>query len=203
MEPQQKPARTTQPIHPTLEERWSSLAFSPESIPAEQLVALFEAARWSASCYNEQPWRFLVARNSDEAEFARMLDCLVPANRAWAQNAPVVGITLASLEFARNGKPNRWAYFDAGAAMAQLTVQATHFGLRVHQMGGFDVDKARELYAIPEGWDSIAAFAIGRPGDPQTLSADLQEREKAPRERRPLGEILFGGSFGQALDLDG
>lgn len=190
-----KPAITDFPIHELLSTRWSPVAFSTQPVELATLGSLFEAARWTASCFNEQPWSFVVARAQEPDEFAKVLDCIVPANREWAGRAPVLGIAVAHLTFVRNGKPNRHAAYDTGAAMAQLTVQATAMGLRVHQMGGFDPDRARETFAIPEEWDPMAAFALGQPGDSSSLPDALRQRDEAPRVRKPLGEMLFRGGW--------
>ena len=128
---------------------------------AEILKALFEAAQWSPSCFNEQPWRFAVASKATDAErFALISSTIVPQN-GWAFSAPVLGIAFGSAIFAANGKPNRWGGYDTGQAMAHLTVQAQATGLNVHQMGGFDPAKAVEVLGIPAGHEAMAAFAIG------------------------------------------
>lgn len=192
-----KVAETDHPIEPSLQERWSPRAFDARDVEAEHLRSLLEAARWAPSSYNEQPWAFLVARRSEPDEFQRLLECLVEGNRLWAKNAAVLLLSVVSTRFERNGKPNRHASHDVGLATANLTVQATHLGLSVHQMAGFDVEQARKTYAIPEGWEPLTAIAIGHRGDPDTLALPLREKEEAPRQRKPQREFVFCGTFGR------
>ena len=153
-----KPATTDYPVHELIRERWSPRAFSDQPIAPEVLRSLFEAARWAPSSSNEQPWAFIVATKDDTATHAKLLSTLVESNQVWAKNAPVLGIAVSKLTFARNGNPNRNAFYDTGAAIAYLTMEATSRGLFVHQMGGFDPRKATELFSIPTGWEPIAAF---------------------------------------------
>ena len=194
----QKLATPDHPIHELLARRWSPYAFAARAVSADDLRSLFEAARWAASSYNEQPWRYIVASRADAAEFDRLLSCLVEANRAWAEAAPVLALGCTSLNFARNGKPNAAAVHDLGLASANLTVEATARGLFVHQMIGILPDRAREVYAIPEGVQPLTALAIGYAADPDTLSDNYRERDLAPRARKPLAEFVFGGEWGAA-----
>ncbi|MFQ5629130.1 MAG: nitroreductase family protein, partial [bacterium] len=156
--------------------------------------------RWAPSSFNEQPWRFLVATKDEPVEFERMLQCLAEANQSWAQHAPVLMLTVASLQFARNGKPNRHALHDVGLAVANLSVQATAIDLSVHQMAGFDREKARDTYNIPEDYEVVTALALGYPGEPNSLPNALQQMERAPRKRKPLGDIAFANKWGQAFE---
>jgi nitroreductase len=192
-----KPAPTDHPVHELIRERWSPRAFSEEAVPAEVLRSLFEAARWAPSSNNEQPWAFLVATKDDAKFHEKMVSTLVEFNQTWAKQAPVLAIAISELAFARNGHPNRNAFYDTGAAVAHLTTEATAHGLLVHQMAGFDPHKAIELFSIPSGWEPIAAFVIGYPGDAQALPEPLRERENAPRTRKPLGEFVMSGSWGK------
>jgi nitroreductase len=192
-----KPAPTDHPVHELIRERWSPRAFSDKPVPAELLRSLFEAARWAPSSNNEQPWAFLVATKDDHASHAKMLSTLVEFNQAWAKHAPVLAIAVSELAFARNGQLNRNTFYDTGAAVAGLTTEATARGLFVHQMAGFDPHKAIELFAIPTGWEPIAAFVIGYPGDPQSLPETLRERELALRTRKPLADFVMSGNWGQ------
>jgi nitroreductase len=192
-----KPAANDHPIHDLLRERWSPRAFADKPVAPEVLRSLFEAARWAPSSNNEQPWAFIVATKDDAATHSKLLTALVEFNQTWAKHAPVLGIAVSQLAFARNGNPNRNAFYDTGAAMAHLTMEATSRGLLVHQMAGFDPHKAIELFSIPAGWEPIAAFVLGYPGDPQSLPEHLRERELAPRSRKPLTEFIMSGSWGQ------
>ena len=192
----EKPASTDHPIHDLLARRWSPRAFADRAMSPEQVNSLLEAARWAASCFNEQPWRFMVATREQEDEFAALLGCLGEKNQMWAKRASMLLISVAKTRFAHNDKPNRHALHDVGLAAAQLTMQATAMGLVVHQMAGFDADKARDVCGIPDGYEPVAAIAVGYVGDPEALPQALREREKAPRVRKSLSEIAFSGRFG-------
>lgn len=195
----EKPAVVDYPVHALIERRWSPRAFADQAVEPRVLRSLLEAARWTASCFNEQPWRFLVARRQDAQELQRMVDCLTPNNQRWAKDAAVLMITLAIPTFAKTGKPNRHAWYDVGQAAAQMTVQATALGLFVHQMAGLSPDKVRETYGVPDEIEPVSAIAIGYPGDPAVLPDDLHQKELAPRTRRPQSEIVFCGAWGRAL----
>src|SRR5436305_3403821 len=177
-----KGARPDHPIHELLARRWSPYAFADRPVPEDDLRALFEAARWAASSYNEQPWSYLVATKASPAEFERLLSCLVEGNQAWARAAPVLALGCTSLSFSRNGKPNAAAVHDLGLASASLTLEATARGLFVHQMIGILPDQARELYRIPDGFQPLTGLAIGYPGDLGTLPEMYRERDLAPRQ---------------------
>ena len=194
-----KPATTEQPLHPLIRERWSPRAFSERPVSPDDLDVLVEAARWAASSSNEQPWTLLIGdRATDPEGHARILATLVPANSVWAARAPVLAVAVARLTFTRNGRPNRHAQYDTGQAIASLALQATAMGLVVHQMAGFDGDKARELLAIPEGFEPMAVIAMGYPGATSDLSEELRQRELTPRTRRPASEWAFGAKWGEA-----
>ena len=184
-------------IHDLLRKRWSPVGFAPVAVDDAVKRTLLEAARWAPSSFNEQPWAFVVAGREDRAGFERLLQCLVPGNQAWAGRAPVLALSIAKLRFDRTGRDNRHAFHDVGLAAATLVLQAEALGLSVHQMAGFDVERARSLLRIPEGHDPVAMMAIGYHGDPASLSEELRRRELAPRTRRPLGEIVFGGIWGE------
>jgi len=187
-------------LHPLIQERRSPRAFADREVAPQTLISLFEAARWSASAANLQPWRFIVAPREDRETFERILAVLVPQNAAWANQAPVLALTVAETLNPR-GTLNRHAMHDVGLATQNLTLQATALGLAVHQMGGFDMDRARASFAIPEGFEPVAALAIGYPGDPESLPEPLRSRELAPRARRPLSETVFGPTWGEASTL--
>jgi nitroreductase len=187
-------------LHPLIQERRSPRAFADRAVARDTLISLFEAARWSASAANLQPWRFIVAPRAERESFERMLAVLVPQNAAWANQAPVLALTVAEMLNPR-GAPNRHAMHDVGLAAQNLTLQATALGLAVHQMGGFEMDKARASFTIPEGFEPVVALAIGYPGDPESLPEPLRSRELAPRARRPLSETVFGTTWGEASSL--
>jgi nitroreductase len=191
----QKPANTGAPVHELIRNRWSPRAFADKPVAPEVLQSVFEAARWAPSSNNEQPWAYLVATNDDAENFAKMVSILVEFNAGWAQHAPVLALSVAHLK-TREGQPNRVALHDVGSATAQLTFEANARGLLVHQMAGFDAQKARQFFAIPEDWEPVAAMAIGYPGDPQRLPDRLRERELAPRSRKPPAEFVMTGGWG-------
>jgi nitroreductase len=191
------PAPAEFPIHELIRERWSPRAFSEKDVAPETLRSLFEAARWAPSSSNEQPWSFIVATRNDPENFDKVLQPLVEFNVNWAKHAAVVGFAVCELAFVKNKAPNRNAQYDTGAAMALLSVEATGRGLFVHQMAGFDPETAREVFGIPAGWDAIAAFAVGYPGDPASLAPPLRDRELAPRTRKPIREFVMTGEWGK------
>ncbi len=191
----EKPAPTLAPIHSLIQHRWSPRAFKPIALTAPQTHTLLEAARWSASCFNEQPWRFLIANRDQSDAFDTMLQCLVPVNRAWAQNAGLLLLAFAHTRFQRNDKPNRHAHHDLGLAAGQLALQATAMGLQAHMMAGIDIEHIKATYQVPDDFDPLSAIAVGTPDDPASLSADLAERERAPRERREINSFCFSGDF--------
>ena len=196
-----KPAPAQHPVHELIQHRWSPRAFSAQPVPPDVLRSLFEAARWAASSSNEQPWAFLVTTPDDKENHAKMVSTLVEFNQGWAKHAPVLAIAVSEMAFAKTGKPNPNAFYDTGAAMANLSLEATSRGLFVHQMAGFDPHKAIELFEIPGGWEPIAAFTIGYPGDADALPEKLREREHAPRERKPLEAFVMGGHWGKAASF--
>ncbi len=199
----QKPAPAQHPIHDLLRQRWSPRAFSEKPVRPDILRSLFEAARWAPSTNNEQPWAFLVATKDDPQSHGKLLSTLVEFNQDWAKHAPVLAIAVAEMNFERTGKPNRNAFYDTGGAVADLSLEATARGLFVHQMAGFDPHKAIELFEIPSGWEPIAAFVIGYPGDPQSLSETLHKREMAPRERKPIASFVMTGAWGKVASFVG
>jgi nitroreductase len=177
-------------VHEAILARRSPRSFSTEAVSSADLTKLFEAARWAASSYNEQPWRFLVGKKGD-ATYQKIFDALVEFNQGWAKSAPVLILTYASKTFAHNGTPNQYSLHDTGAATAYLTLQAWELGLRTHSMGGFDMAKARSAFAIPEDFEIGAVTALGHPGDGSELPDQLRKLEAGPRQRKPLDEIVL------------
>lgn len=193
-----KPAATSVPLAPVIQQRWSPVAFSSKPISQATLAALFEAARWAPSSYNEQPWGFCVATQDQPTEFQALLGCLMEANQVWAKHAYCLVLSCAQLSYARNQKPNRHAGHDVGLATQNLLLQATAAGLVCHPMGGFDVDKARTTLSIPATHEPMAAIAIGYPAeDLKLFSDDLQQRDLGARVRKPLTDMVFTGKWGK------
>jgi nitroreductase len=196
-----KTAAPDYPIQQVLAERWSPYGFDDRPVSEADLRSLFEAARWAASSYNEQPWHYLVATKENDQEYNRLLHCLVEPNQAWAKAAPVLALGVVSLRFAKSNKDNRAAVHDLGLAAGNLLVEATARGLSVHQMVGILPDKAREVYQIPEGYEAWTAIAIGYKADPAKLPDALKERDLTPRPRKPLSQFVFTGQWGQPSPL--
>ena len=196
-----KNATTDHPILKLLAERWSPYGFDDRPVPEADLRSLFEAARWAASSYNEQPWNYLVATKENPVEFGRMLGCLVEANQTWAKAAPVLVLGVVSLQFARNNTDNRAAVHDLGLAAGNLVVEATARGLSVHQMIGILPDKARETYQIPKHFEAWTAMAIGYQAAPEKLPDALKDRDLTPRQRKRLSKFVFTGHWGQPAPL--
>jgi nitroreductase len=170
--------------------RWSPRAYSDKAVSAEVLKGVFQAARWAASSYNEQPWRFLVGRRGDET-YKKILDSLVEFNQGWAKSAPVLILSAAKKVFSHSGDPNRFGLHDTGAATAYIALQATAFGLHTHSMAGLDPEKARKAFNIPAEFEVGSVTTLGYLGDPDTLPDQIKQQEIAPRQRKPLAEIVF------------
>jgi nitroreductase len=196
-----KIATPDHPINELLSRRWSPYAFSDRPVLDADLRSVFEAARWAASSYNEQPWSYLVATKADPSAFDLLLSCLVEGNRAWAVAAPVLAIGCTSLVFARNGQPNAAAIHDLGLASASLTLEATARGLSAHQMIGILPDRVREVYAVPESVRPLTGLAIGYAADPSSAPEKLRERDLTPRARKPLAAFVFAGKWGAAASV--
>ncbi|HUG10526.1 MAG TPA: nitroreductase family protein [Opitutaceae bacterium] len=196
-----KHASTDYPIHELLSERWSPYAFADRLVAEADLHSLFEAARWAASSYNEQPWTYFVATRATPVEFERLLSCLVLANQAWAKAAPVLVLCVVSTKFAKNRQDNRAAVHDLGLASANIVTEATARGLSVHQMIGILPEKARELYQIPQHFEAWTAMAIGYAEEADAITGDLRERDLAPRTRKPARAFVFEGSWGKTAAL--
>ena len=156
--------------------------------------SLFEAARWAPSCFNAQPWRFIVTASQAEGEFQSALACLREGNRTWAASAPLLLFAVARMNF-DDGGDNRNAFYDIGQAMAHLSIQATALGLFVHQMGGILPDQARQTYGLPEGYEAVSAAAIGYYGETDSLAEGLRKKELAPRIRNAVSEFAFSGEW--------
>ena len=177
-------------LHDLIAARWSPRAFSDKKVSSNDLTKIFTAAGWAASSSNEQPWRFLVGKKGDDT-YAKILDSLVPFNQDWAKSAPVLILTVAKKTFAKNGNPNGWALHDTGAASANMSLQALALGLHTHGMAGYDKDKARAHFDLPEDYETGAVWALGYLGDPETLPEHLKKMELSLRERKPLEAFVF------------
>ena len=177
------------PVMPVILNRWSPFAFRDQDLSQEDLDTLLEAARWTASSFNEQPWSYIVGLRGDEA-FEKLSSCLLEGN-AWAKDAAVLMCSVSKTFFDHKHKPNRHHMHDMGAASASMHLQATQMGLYMHQMAGFDADLVREKFNVGEDYEPAAMIAIGHPGDHSTMDASLQERASAPRSRKPLDDMIW------------
>ena len=193
----QKVAQASYPIHDFIRQRWSPRAFADRAITRTELGGLLEAARWAPSSSNEQPWSFIVATRDNKTEFEKLFSCLVPGNQLWAGAAPVLMLSIAHMVFEEDNSPNRHAFHDVGLAVENLILQGMSIGVFTHQMAGFHVDKARELFALPADYEPVAMIALGYPGDPNTLPDTLRKRELAARSRKGLEEFVFAARWGQ------
>jgi len=196
-----KTVSTDHPVHEFIASRWSPYAFDEKPVKKEDLLSLLEAARWAPSSYNEQPWHYIIATKDNTEEFERMLSCLVEGNQIWAKSALVLALDIARLNFEYNNKPNRAAIHDLGIAAGTLLFEATASGLSVHQMIGILPEKARKIYAIPDGYEVITGIAIGYAGNPNSLPDNMKERDAARRPRKPLSDFVFGNRWGRVSPL--
>ena len=180
------------PVERIFVDRWSPRAMSGGEIPNEELLTLFEAARWAPSSMNNQPWRMLYAPRGSR-HWPLFFDLLAEGNRVWCDRAAALVVVISKTTFG-NGKPCRTHSYDSGAAWMSLALQGSLMGLVVHGMQGFDYDRARTALEIPEGYQVEAMAAIGRPGRREDLPEQLQARE-TPSERRPLAQSVCEGPF--------
>jgi len=180
-------------IHPIISGRWSPRAFD-SNIPVEskKLQACLEAARWSSSCFGEEPWRFIVSERSQNPDgWQQMLATLAEKNQLWAQYAPVLVLACAANNFSQNGNPNRWSQYDTGQAMISFSLQAVSEGLITHPMGGFNPAVAAEKFNIPDDFTPMSVTALGYQGKTESLDKGSQAAESSERNRKPISEITF------------
>jgi nitroreductase len=181
--------------------RWSPRRFEEgRPLSRQTLLELFEAARWAPSCYNEQPWRYIVCdRFNDPQAWNAALQCLVEGNRKWASGASLLLIATAATHFAGRNEPNRWAHYDTGAASENLCLRAVELGVAIHQMGGFDVARVRALFDVPSTYDPLSMMALGYPAADTPVDEKTAARLQASRTRRALSEIVYSGRWLQPL----
>jgi nitroreductase len=197
-----KEARSDYPLHDLIKRRWSPKSFANKSVETEKLLSLLEAARLAPSSGNEQLWRFIVTRKDEDVAIARLPASLDEGNQIWVKDVPVLMLSVAKMHRRDDvTHPNRTALYDVGLGVGNLLIQAMALNLYVYQMAGFDAQKARQAFQIPEHIEPIAAIAVGYRGDPAQLDEKLREREAAPRERKPLRELIFTKTWGECSSL--
>lgn len=189
------------PILPLLTERRSPRAYTSQPVSAEVLQQLFTAAGSAASCFGEQPWRFIVGSQETSPEaFQKILGTLAEFNQGWAKKASALAIAVAKNTFSHDSNSNAWARHDVGQAVATLAIQGVELGVQIHQMAGFSADAARTAFHIPADYELVSVFTIGYPGEVAALPEALQQRELAPRTRKPLAEFMFEGGWPKPQD---
>lgn len=194
MQLEHKIAETDHEILDLIKQRWSPRAFDNKPIPEHVLNKLFEALRWAPSAMNEQPWRIIYA-NKGESAHDLIVQGLLPGNEPWAKHAPLLIVTLVKKTYTMNGAVNSAAHHDLGLGIGNMSLQATHEGLSLHQMGGINKDKLRELFLIPEDYEPVTVIAVGYFGNPDDLPEALKDRELAKRSRKAISEFAFHGHF--------
>ena len=189
----EKKAVTSVPVHDIIASRWSIRAFDPfKKVSMEQIISVCEAARWAPSCGSEEPWRFIIwDKKTDYSCWDIAFNCLDDNNKKWVGNAPVLIAGIACNTFKRNNTPNFWAKFDTGASCQNIYLQSVALGLMSHPMGGFDRDKLKNQFSIPDNYTPIVMIALGYQGDLIVLDDFNQKREVAERTRKPLGSNFF------------
>jgi nitroreductase len=185
--------KSTYPINPLILKRWSPRSMTGEDLDNEEIMSLFEAARWAPSSYNNQPWRFIYAKRNTE-HWDRLFNLLADGNRIWAKNSALLVVIISRKNFEYNEKPARTHQFDAGAAWENLALEAFSRGIVAHGMQGFDYDKARIDLGIPANFEVMAMIAIGKIGTKESLPPELQEKEKLT-DRKPLKDIVMEGIY--------
>jgi len=180
-------------IRPRLDHR----SFSTRKVDLRNLLLLLEAARWTVSFRNEQPWSFIITGNDDLPAYEGLLSCLAESNITWARRAPVLMLLVVKLNF-DDGQRNPYAFHDAGKALSNLRLRAKGMGMLVHPMSGFDAARARSLFSIPGGYAPVAIIAIGHPDHVDRVDAPTQ-REAS--NRRPLDSQVFVDRWGQSSTL--
>jgi nitroreductase len=199
---ERKTATPDHDIDEVFRRRWSPRAFADRPVEVEKLQRMLEAARWTMSSYNEQPWRYVVAeKHRDPDTYQKVLSGLTEGNRTWAKNAPVLMLSFHKETFSHNGRPNRCGPHDVGAASAALTFQATKMDLYVHQMAGIRKDEIRRAFDVPGDFEPMAGLAVGYLGDPEMLGETHRASEQSPRSRKPMADFVFGDTWDEPADL--
>lgn len=187
-------------IHPLLKARWSPRAFDSRIPAMDTLERLFQAARWSPSSGNAQPWSFIMGIKEKGGTWQKIWDILDDGNREWCAHVPVLVLTI-SYSYFKNGTFNYHHHYDLGQAVAHLTVQAMSEGIYAHQMGGFYPGKVLEAFQLPAGHEAVSCMALGYPGSLDMLNEKNYRQETTPRQRKPLAEIVFDRLWGMPFSF--
>ena len=180
-------------INPLILSRWSPRSMTGEELGDDDIMSLFEAARWAPSSFNNQPWRFIYAKRNTE-HWDRLFNLLVDANKTWAKNAALLAVVISRKNFEFNEKPARTHQFDTGSAWENLALEASSRGIVAHGMQGFDYEKAKTELGIPADFEVMAMIAIGKRGPKENLPTELQDKEK-PNDRKALKDIIMEGTY--------
>lgn len=192
----ENPASTNYAIHDLIRRRWSPRSFDDRPVEKDVISRILEAARWAPSCYNDQPWHFIVGRQ-DTDTYDCLFKCLYEGNQEWASQAPVLMLSVARTKFEHNGEENRHALHDVGLAVENLILQALDENLFAHQMAGFDREQANESFSIPPDHEPVAAIAMGYPDESEPSS----EGDELKRSRKPQSEFVFSGEWGTPAEV--
>jgi len=171
--------------------RYSPRAFSEKSVSQNELNTLFEAARWAPSSRNEQPWRFVFVVKTEKTRYESLFSVLSEWNQKWVSSAPVLIAAIAKTTFEHKHLPNAHAQYDLGQSVAYFSLQATELGLHLHQMGGFDPQKAKQVLNLPDGFEVITMIALGYKGSLDRIPEEYHQQENRVRERIPLEQFVF------------
>jgi nitroreductase len=193
-----KIANTDFPIHDLLARRWSARAFSTKTVEKSKLLSILEAARWAPSSRNEQPWRYVVFTDDNREKLDKARSVLLEINN-YAKRAPILICAITKRTYSDNGIYNRLHFHDLGAANENMFLESFNQGLIMHEMGGFNRDKARELFNIPDDYEVGIMIAIGYQDSHEILPERYREKANSPRERKPLSEIAFLEELGNGI----
>ena len=179
-------------VHKLITDRWSPRAFDKRTVDYDKIHLLLEAAKWAPSARNAQPWRFIFATN-EMPDYKVLIDLMSEANQSWATTAPLLVMPLAQVISTYKNRPNRLAFYETGMAVGNLLTQATAMGLMVHQLSGYDEERAKEILVIPTRYEPMSILAIGYKGEPAKLPSDVAAWEKRERTRMEISKFLVQG----------
>lgn len=186
----QNHANTSFPIHDLITKRWSARSFSTRPVEKDKLLSILEAARWAPSSHNEQPWRYIVFTKDNPEKLKEAQTVLLESN-SFAKRAPILICAITKKAYSHNGLYNRLHFHDLGAANENMFLESFNQGLIMHEMGGFDIPKSRELFKIPEDYEVGIMIAIGYQDNVDIMPDKYREKAHLPRERKQLSEIAF------------